>query len=146
MHIDCHKVKILHHWSANGGHLLSSAVLVEFTLHDHAFQKQPLRSRLVEYVCLPIDPGDPEIVNTGKLEPQACEQIRCYFNGDGRRENLFTDGSDPASDNDTDYVLSPADEAELQAELRLIEQDVEYTATPAPETLPRRETRQPAPA
>ena len=41
MHIDCHKVKILHHWSANGGHLLSSAVLVEFTLHDHAFQKQP---------------------------------------------------------------------------------------------------------
>ena len=47
MYVECHKAKVLHRWSANGGRMLSGAVLVEFTLHDDTFENRRLRSRLV---------------------------------------------------------------------------------------------------
>lgn len=141
MYVECHKAKILHHWSANSGQMLSGAVLVEFTLHDDAFENQRLKSRLVEYVCLQTDPAYSDKFKVRKLGRCACEQVRRYFDGEGVRENLFADGPDSPRDDG----LSPAEEAELQAELLLIEQEFEHIDLPPVDRKITPETRQPAP-
>lgn len=141
MHVECHKARILHHWSANSGSMVSGAVLVEFTLHDDAFENQRLKSRLVEYVCLQTDPAYSDKFKVRKLGRRACEQVRRYFDGEGERENLFADGPDSPRDDG----LSPAEEAELQAELLLIEQEFGYAALPPVDHRAAPAPRQPAP-
>ncbi|WP_299846938.1 hypothetical protein [uncultured Roseovarius sp.] len=141
MYVECHTAKIMHKWSANNGRLLTGAVLVEFTLHDGAFQNQHLSGRLIEYVCLQTDPEYSDKFKIRKLGRRACEQVRRYFDGEGERENLFADGPDSPQDDG----LSPAEEAELQAELRSIELEFEYSDLPALGITPVQSDRHPAP-
>ena len=119
MQIECHTAHILQKWSAAHGQVLNGVVLVEFTLQDENGTDPRLRSRLVEHVTLKTDPDFSDQRKTRRLAHRAVEQVRRYFDGDGARENVFSDGTDtpPRSG------LSPEDEAELEDELRSIERD-----------------------
>lgn len=119
MQIECHTAKIIQKWSAAQGQVLNGIVLVEFTLRDETRSDPRLRSRLVEHVTLEAAPDFSEQLKTRKLTRCAVEQVRRYFEGDGARENVFTEELrvGPRSG------LSPEAEAELEAELRSIERD-----------------------
>ncbi len=142
MHIDCHKAKILKSWNAKNGRLFGGTVLVEFTLYDNMTEARKLRSQLVEYVLLPVDPDYHEAFKIRKLEQRACEQVRRYFDGAGAHENIFAETPEPVEV----QGLSAEQEADLQAELRSIELEFKDAHLPMPDQRPAKISRQPAPA
>lgn len=120
MHVECHSAQILQKWSAQRGNVLNGLVRVEFSLRVDDDAIQEMHSQLVEQVSLKTNPDFSDQRKIRRLTRRACEQVVRYFEGDGERENVFSDlpGSGFSG-------LSPEDEADLEAELRIIEEEFE---------------------